>query len=626
MNNFRRCFALCVCILMIVSIFSACTDKNAAEANESSPSDSVSDTGISTADIDFKSGDEATFTIVKPDNANETVTACAMSVFKKYKETTGVVPKNNTDYNESNGAEILIGDCNRESTKAAKKILLENGNGRVNEYIICTIGDDIVIFAFDDSALKTAVDYFNETYLASTTVSGGINKIYVNSESYEDYSILNVVNIKKFNIVRPLYNLSYIVQLEIDKLCDDLVDKGGYKLDVVTDKIASTNRTVGGTLTKTEEKEYEIIIGNCERNGVSAIYDSNKYEIRVEGTKIYLNGGNPQTTAMAVSEFYKALMTDRFFDSAEAITDGDFGAVIGNYDTAEKYTLTWADDFEGNEIDTTKWIVEWDKQTGYDNVEGGKKCFRGSSKLKNNYVKDGMLYMEARETEDAYYGGMLHNQGIMQYRYGYIEISTMHPKGDGFWQALYTMSAVGADCFNNVDALMSVNNDKRMYYSETDVDESLGSGTWCYTHVHAWPTRLTKNLLGLGADDKGNINLNHKTYSTDDRGYWQDFHTFGFEWLDNEKVSFFVDGILVHQNDFSDPEFGYPNQFKEAYSQAVFMRLGLAVGTSTSPAVATEQEWNETNKYIVDYIHVYQLKGHEFYLKNGSKWDKTIIA
>ncbi len=52
-----------------------------------------------------------------------------------------------------------------------------------------------------------------------------------------------------------------------------------------------------GTLTVTDAAEYEIIIGNCKRDGVSIISDPDKYEIRIEDKKIFLNGGSAHATA-----------------------------------------------------------------------------------------------------------------------------------------------------------------------------------------------------------------------------------------------------------------------------------------------------------------------------------------
>ena len=622
MKQFTKVFAYVLCILMLVTVFSSCGKNETTSSADNLP-------GLSTADVNFVVDGEAAFKVVKPDGASATVNACAMSLFKKYKAAMEVTPKNDTDYGNDDGPEILIGDCNREATKSAKQLLLENGNGRVNEYIICSVGEDIVIYAYEESSLQTAVEYFNETYLASATVTGGIYTVFASSDGYEDYKILDVKNIRSISVVRPIYNLSYVVQIEIDKLCKDLSEKGGYSVNVINDQIASKTGNTGGTLTRSEESEYEIIIDNCNRDGVATINDKNAYEIRVEGKKIYLNGGSPQATAMAVSEFYNALMSDKSFSSAEAVSDGNFNKVIGNYDTAQKYTLTWSDDFEGTEIDTSKWTIQWDQKIEYKDVPGALPCYRGSSKYKNNYVKDGKLYMEALKTEEGYYGGMIQTYGMMQYRYGYIEMSTLHPKGKGFWQALYTMSAISEGDYDIVDVMMNKGTDNRMYYTETDVDESLGDCNWAWTHIHAHPTTKTIDELGLRDEmatnpNAGNINPQHQHLAADDRGFWQDFHTFGFEWNSNKKVTFYVDGVKGKEYDFTDPSFDYCNQFQDAFSQAVFLRLGLVVGSATSPDRATEQEWAETNKYIIDYVHIYQLKGQQFYLKNGNKWIETV--
>lgn len=616
----KRIFALIFSVLFIVTLFSACNKDKGGDASTTASVDSNPEV-LSVADVNFKNADGTShFNVVRPASATETESACANDIFWKLSANFSVSPKSVTDESEENtkGPSILIGNTNCAETASAIKELDSKSTGRYNEYIICTMGEDIVIWARDDSTLRIAVDLFISQYLSSETVKGGIYTVHTANEGFVDVTVFGKTNLSDVKIVRPIYNISYIVQLEIEKLMDDVMHKSGFKFGLVEDQVASKTGSVGGTLTEANNSEYEIIVGNCVRDGVRGISDKNQYEIRIEDKKIYLNGGSPSAIAMAVSEFGKMLLNKKVVTSADTITSGNYNSAIGSYDTASKYTLTWGDDFDGTKIDTSKWVVKWD-YPAYVPDGDGKVSYRGSSKHKNNYVKGGKLYMDAIETPEAYYGGLITNQGIFQYRYGYTEISTLHPKGQGLWEALYTMSATSPDDVNNVDVWLAKGNDQRIYYSETDIDESYSNvAEWCWTHVHAQPTRATKIALGLDDNTAGNINPAHKTYALDDRGLWMDFHTYGYEWFDNQKVTFFIDGKKVHEIDFTT--FADPAPFLDAFSQAVFMRVGLAIGTTGNPEQMTDQEWAETNKYIIDYIHVYQLRGQQYYYnKNGWK-------
>ena len=612
MRNIIRLIALTLSVFIMMALFGACkkNDQNVVSSDTSS-------LGLSNLDVKFvDENGKSVYNVIRSGLASETEVECATTVFRALRENFNISPKNLSDeYPEENRAlPILVGNTNFPETAAAIEELNKNTSGKYNEYIICTIGNAIVIWGRDDSSLKSAVDVFISKYLVNDTVTGGIFEYYSSPEGFDEFTIFGSTDLSAIRLVRPIYNVSYIVQLEIDRLINDVMLKTGYKFKLVEDQVASKTGSVGGTLEVANVYDYEIIVGNCARDGIRNIKDKEEYEIRIEDKKIYLNGGSPYSIAMAVSEFGKILNNKKGATNSDSIIAGNYYSVINNYDTAKRYTLSWSDDFDGTEIDLKKWKIKWD-ELSYAPHDGGKISYRGSSILENNYVKDGMLYLEARETDNAYYGGLLTNHGMFQYRFGYTELSTIHTKGEGFWSALYTMSSVSPDDKNSVDVFLADGVDNRKYYSETDIDETYSeSGSWCWTHVHAAPTRYIRNQLDIPDDDPANINPSHKHYAIDDRGFWMDLHTFGYEWLDNTKVVFYIDGKKVHQINFTSSE------LQEAFSQAVFMRIGLAVGTEGHPALATEQEWKETNKYIIDYIHVYQLKGQQYYHNTKNGW------
>ena len=441
MKRFCKTMAWVVTLLMLISSFSAC-------GKNKDSSSTTSDIVLSTADVNFVNANgESTYRIIRPENTTQGEGQGTTAIFKKIKEACGVSAKNTSDVEESGDfAEILIGNTNREESQIALRLLSERGTDRYMEYLICTISNDIVIVGKSDAALTKAVEYFCNNYVGASTVTGGINYLESDPSGFEALEIFGNWNLSEIKVVRPIYNVSYLTQQETDKLIETVLDKTGYKFELTDDNVASNygNKTDGsGTLTKTDPSQYEIIIGNANRDGVNAITDYNTYEIRIEDTKIYLNGGSPYATAMAVSEFLKLAEENSAITSDMSVTNGDYTATISNYNTAEYYIPTWKDDFDGTDFDYTKWQVKWDTFSGYTTAANGKKQFRGSSTLKNNYVKDGKMYQAGVETKEAYYGGLLMTQNMMEYRYGYLEISTLHPKGMGFWTALWATSDSG---------------------------------------------------------------------------------------------------------------------------------------------------------------------------------------
>lgn len=594
MNKYVKLICLIFVPLLTASLFGACGKKQDASSGGSGDAGSV-DTGgiISTADVNFVDSDgESTYRVVRPeDDAN--ILPLATSVYKKVLEVYKVKASNISDSTEKDGrAEILIGDTNRESTKKARELLIAEVGGHYNDYIICTIDNDIVIYAPDNETLSKAVERFNTDYITGNVVTGGINCTFSDTSGFTELKIFGIDKLAKINIVKPIYNTSYLTMNAVDELVDDIKKKSGYAPKIVNDTV--TAGPVDPTLSRTETAEYEIIVGNCDRDGVKTISDHDTYEIRIEDRKIFLNGGSPYATAMAVTEFDKLISANLEITSSMSVENGNYNDAIGSYDTATTYVPTWRDDFDGTEIDLKKWDVRWDEVSGYRSAANGKDQRRGNKQLNNNYVADGKLYEVAVETSDTYYGGMLTTIDLMEYLYGYIEISTVHPKGMGFWTALWTQSK-GA---KNVEDRTS-----QLFFSETDVEECYGPGTWAYGNTFAWPTSLGKEN---GYTET--IHVNNKVISKDARGFWMDFHTYGYEWLDNTHVRFTCDGEVYADQQLREG----PEQI--AYSQPAYLKLSLACGSGNHGQPTTDpDEWADTNKYIVDWVHIYQKDGQSLW-------------
>ncbi len=608
MKNSIRITALLLCLLTIVSLMGACGKKDEGDAQ--------SDTGLSTADINFVVDGAAAYRIVRPDSLDNGG-SLSSAIYKAYKDKLGVTAKHDSDVSLTDeAAEILIGETNREASSVAFELLLQNGTKRYDEFIICTIGDDIVINGVTPFATEKAVEYFIENYMNSATVAGGINYVHNTSANYTDVAIFGKTDLYGLNIVRPIYNVSYVTQLQTDKLIDLFKTKTGYELYNVNDQTASTtgNSTDGnGTLTPNTPAEYEIIIGNCVRDGVRQITDFNEYEIRVEANKIFLNGGSPYATAMAVSEFIKLVEANTAITADMNVASGNYATDVKGYDSASYYTVTWKEDFTGTAVDTNTWALNLDATSGYAN--GDKKTYRGSSTLKNNYIKDGKFYIEGVTDDKGYYGGLIDTYEKFCYKYGYIELSCIKPKGDGFWTSLWTNSyGSGNDGPEDVRELL--------YFSETDVEECYGQGgNWVYGNTYAWPTKYGKDSgMVVVPDGKiGHIHINNKKDCDDDRGFWMDFHTFGFEWKEDYTVAFTVDGRPWVEWQLRE------GAERHAYSYPVYLKLSMACGTS-GKFPDNDFEIKNTNKFITEYVHIYQTKGQKTYYKNGTGPWKTVTV
>ncbi len=582
---FKRTATLILSLCIFLSLFACSSGGNMELSAEAEKIASTDD--ISFIDAEGK----ATFNIVRPSKQNETVGPVVIDIFKKYKELHSVTPKQLTDTEDgTDRREILVGDCDREASRQVKKLFEIDGSGRDSDFIICSVGDDIVIQAGCEASLKAAGQYFIDNFLPAD-VKGGI--YYHHKGNEPGLTVCSISDVSKFTIVRPIYNVSYLTQSETDKLVDLLYEKTGYEVDIVHDNTSvykNVDAHVKGVLEPTAVTEYEIIIGNAQRDGVKKIGVAYNYEIRIEGKKIYLNGGSPYATAMAVSEFIKIVENNSTIDSSMSVLNGNYNNAVKAYDTKTYYRPTWWDEFNGTEIDTNKWYVAWGAKGG--TAVDGRPCYRGNKELQNNYVKDGKLYIEAVETEEAYYGGMIKTDRTMEFLYGFLEISDVHPLGNGFWTALWTVSK--ANKYN-----------KEMWYSETDIDESFGEGNMIKGNLWAWPTshgRFMNNMYNGRADTV----KDHGEYNTDDpRGLWMDFHTYGFEWVDNKTIRFTIDGYVWRETELQEEE------LQKVYAQYMVLQISMATAFESRGQVTQDEwHWKNTNKFIVDWIYLYQLDGH----------------
>ncbi len=605
MRKYVRFSALMLVMMLIISAFGGCRKKN--------EEDITSTISASTDDISFVNKDGgSTYRIVRPEENNVVTAKVGADVFRAIKQKYGVSVQNVSDEVSGDGfAEIIIGNCNREESKVAYDMLLSSGAVNFDEYIICTISDDIVIIGMTDNATLMAVEYFISNYITGDVIVGGINYIHKSENTYQSVSIFGKTVLNDIKIVRPIYNVSYITQMEIDKLVENIRSKTGQEIEVVNDTVVSRDDTA--ELERTTPCEYEIIIGNCDRDGVTKYDDSSKgvYEIRIEQKKIYLNGGSPYATALAVTEFTNLVKQNTVITSDMSVEKGDYNKVVKTYDSAEYYYPTWTEDFDGNEINYTNWNVEWDVQSSVTHADNGKIPYRGSLLHKNNYVKKGKLYICGIETDNAYYGGMFHTINKMEYLYGHIEISTLHPKGLGFWTALWTQSSAYGE--NEIPS------NERLYFIEVDVEECYGNGgDWAYGNVFAWPTSLGRQELSIPANS-GTILKSNRIENYDGRGFYMDFHTFGYEWIDNTHVRFTRDGYVYADVELDEPA------MRHAYLQPTYLRLSMACGSGNHGQPTTDKnEWQNTNKYIVDWIHIYQKKGQKLFLSNQGGWKEYV--
>ncbi|MEM1043734.1 MAG: glycoside hydrolase family 16 protein [Bacteroidota bacterium] len=122
----------------------------------------------------------------------------------------------------------------------------------------------------------------------------------------------------------------------------------------------------------------------------------------------------------------------------QAIPDPEF--------TPEGWALVWNDEFDGTEVDTSKW--EFQLGDGCNQGVGNELCGWGNNELQSYNaesatVADGLLTITARQDtlsgDTTYTSARLRTLGKGDWTYGRFEVKAKLPTGQGLWPAIWLL-------------------------------------------------------------------------------------------------------------------------------------------------------------------------------------------
>ncbi|WP_440906012.1 family 16 glycosylhydrolase [Catenovulum sp. SX2] len=320
----------------------------------------------------------------------------------------------------------------------------------------------------------------------------------------------------------------------------------------------------------------------------------------------------------------------------DVTTESDFTAP----DITEKnsnWQLVWADEFDGTEIDSTKWTHEVNCSGGGNNEQ---QCYTDDAK--NSYVQDGLLYLvamaeEGLDNEKGYTSARLNTKDKGDWTYGRFEIRAKLPAGQGTFPAgwmLPTDNVYGGwPNSGEIDIFEGVNT--KAVKADDSIDSTI-HGTIHYA-------RMAAVVDGAHQHDKAvTFGHHHSGTSIDtDANPADEFHTYAIEWEEGE-IRWYVDDILyatqrkseiryksdgnpalAHKGWYTEDYDPY-GQIKDNYTSAPFdqdfhLLLNNAVGGDwvdgikdsyknphTDEKGVDPSAFAEGNPLIVDYVRVYQ--------------------
>ena len=264
------------------------------------------------------------------------------------------------------------------------------------------------------------------------------------------------------------------------------------------------------------------------------------------------------------------------------------------------YHLVWHDEFDGTEVDRTKW--DFDTGTGFYipaahghpgqwvNGWGNNELECYTDRHANAYVADGALHVRA--VKEDYKGGRYTSarlrtgghgeQPLFTTTGGRVEFRAKLPVGQGYWPALWMLpqnEAYGGWAASG----------------EIDILENRGSNP----HV-------VQGTIHYGGSSPRNVWYGQQV-KLPDGGTTADWHVYGIDWQPG-RLTWSVDGRPYFTRDFwfsgsADAPNAWPAPFDQPFYLLINLAVGGQFGGDPTAATAFPQEM------LVDYVRVYAKDG-----------------
>ncbi len=569
----KKLLALMFVAILLIMSFCGCGKDSASDTESAVP----------VVEINFSEG----FSIVR--RADDSVAAgYGTKVFKAIKDSTGNRVGNGDDTAEVNAAgEIIIGNTSRPQSQKALDMLLEKGTGRAAEYIICYIDGAVVIQSVTEDALVNAVDYFVENYCKTCVIMSDLCFVQVDNGNYTDITV-GTANIGKYKIVVPQYNFSYYVMRQVEELQEYIYTTTGYLLPIIRDNVAAAS-------------DYEIVIDNCNRDGVKTFSENEAYSIDFSGNTVYINGGRNYSTAYAVQLLLEDLKNDS--NVATASVSGEFDGKTSVY--GNEYRLVWTDEFDT--LDTSFWKTKNEVQPFYGNWYGMGTA--RSTDPKNLRVEDGRLYCTATYDTENFYGMWMDSSKSLLFNQGYMEMSAIIADGDGIWHDFWVYGDLPG----------------QTEYMELDIMECWSGANYYTAVVHSFyidgsgkrqSTTDEENYVfkDYMVDKWEEFDTSHRYVNMD--SLHDEFHSFACEWTEND-ITYYRDGVEVLYFDFSNHE------YKNCFNNPHYFVLSMLVGSNQhnyteeqgrasvikNPLLNADYWTNGDSTWTLEYVQLFQKQG-----------------
>jgi beta-glucanase (GH16 family) len=256
------------------------------------------------------------------------------------------------------------------------------------------------------------------------------------------------------------------------------------------------------------------------------------------------------------------------------LTVGLLGCTVCAYASENFPNLIWHDEFDGNQVDPTKWEFEV-------NAKGG-----GNNELQyyltnNATVRDGCLFIVAKkesytgpEGTRQYTSSRLRTMHRGDWQYGRFEIRAKFPTGKGYWPAIWMLPTEraygGWPKSGEIDIMELVGHTPNVLHGTLHFANPQGGHTFQGTN--------TTLKTGSFADE---------------------FHVFSLEWQARE-IRWFLDHQLYQvQTNWA----AGPSPFPSPFDKPFHLILNLAIGGNWPGSPDGQTRFPQA--MVVDYVRVY---------------------
>lgn len=245
-------------------------------------------------------------------------------------------------------------------------------------------------------------------------------------------------------------------------------------------------------------------------------------------------------------------------------------------DPAPEEVLLWADEFEGNTLDTTKWTYETGAH-GWGNNE-----WQNYTAGQNVTVSNGILSIVARKEGPGQKAGDYTSarlNSLQQFKYGRLEVRAKLPthQGNGLWPAVWMLGqnidSAGWPACGEIDIMEYVSYDPGIVLSTIHSE----------ANNHVAGTQVSSGPLPLPSAET-------------------DFHNYGFQW-DSTALKFYIDHPDSTKFTFSRPTTATPANWP--FDQPFYLLINMAVGGNWGGQKGV-QDHIFPAQFDIDYVRVYQ--------------------